>query len=491
MKIDLTISTTAFRNALILVIVLCISGCAGVSGVVETAESSNDQEVDESSVETDSQENKQFKYDTRYVDQLTLPRVAAPIVTGANLQTTATVGRNTQASVNTPKGASAQSNLGFFPSLSIGASSTTNPSRIGSSGDESDSSLRIVPVLKYRGAIKNRHVYELTASASSESFDELNNLDSDNLQLGAAIKLDITKKLQADVFASRAQSSDPRSSTATRVLDSQIQNDEFTEDSVGGRVTIGRRTNPLQFVLGVEHSELDFTNNNQDQRDRTNDILLAGVYLNVGPKTSVFLKGTQDEIDYESGVSASFDSTNRSVNIGVGWEPSYTTSVLAQAGRIEKDFEASGFADQDSNSFLGKLTWLPTEFTSLNLYTSKTFEESTDRSSPVTISELVGVNLEHAFTDALRAQVFVNFIEDELVNFRQDETTDYGLGLFYDFTKWLSLGASWSRTERESSDPSANFDSDTFSITASIKSKIGGAFGEPEIQTSEGLRTSP
>ena len=99
-----------------------------------------------------------------------------------------------------------------------------------------------------------------------------------------------------------------------------------------------------------------------------------------------------------------------------------------------------------------------------------------------------GLNLGHAFTDALRAQFYVNFIEDELLGAREDEITDYGIGLFYDLNRYLSLGASWSRTERESTDTDAEYVSEAISVSATIKPKRSNDFGEPEIQTSDGLR---
>ena len=55
-------------------------------------------------------------------------------------------------------------NLGFFPSLTISATQRKNPGRVNGADDEDDVSWSIVPILKYRGAIRNRHVYELTAS---------------------------------------------------------------------------------------------------------------------------------------------------------------------------------------------------------------------------------------------------------------------------------------------------------------------------------------
>jgi hypothetical protein len=335
--------------------------------------------------------------------------------------------------------------------------------------------------------VRNRHVYELAASASRESFGEFENLDNDSLNVSAALRLDMTEKLKVDLYGNRFRTSDPRGSTATRVLPADLENDEYDELAYGGRITLGRRSNPLQLVLGAQQSDLEFTNNDQQPRNRQDRRLNGGIYLNLSPRTSVFLLGAMTDIDYEADSSEAFDSTNTNLNIGLGWEPSYSTSLLLQAGWIEKGFDDSALDDQDSNSYLGKLTWLPGAYTSLNLYASRAFEETTLRSSPVTVSDLLGISLDHVFTASIRGQAYYNLIEDELVDARQDEITDYGIGLFYEFNRYLSLGLSWDHTERTSTDPEAEYETEAYTLTATLKPRRVSEFGEPEIQTGEGL----
>ncbi len=478
------------RLIITLALLLALGGCAGSGGTGIPAGDPLPAAGSDDGAAESQQGEPETGDDTEYVDTLSLPTVAAPVVIGTAPQTTAPVGRNTQEAVSPPQGAQVNSNLGFFPSLTISATRRDNPAREHGEDEQEDTSWSIVPVLKYRGAIRNRHVYELGVSAATETFDELEELDSDTLNYNAALRLDMTEKLKVDLYGNHAKSSDTRGATGARLLQPGEANDEYEETAFGGRVTLGRRTNPLQLVLGAQQGDLDFTNNNQDARDRTDQRIHGGVYVNISPRTSFFLNAGQTTIDYAEDGSAGFDSTNTDINLGVGWEPSYTTSLLLQAGTIEKSYDTHSFDDQDTNSYLGKLSWLPTEFTSLNMYTSRTFEETTDRSSPVTVSDLVGLSMDHAFTDSIRGQVYFNLIDDDLVNVRQDETTDYGVGLFYDFNRYLSLGASWSRTDRSSTDPAADYDSDAFSITASIKPARSRDFGEPEIQTSDGLRSA-
>lgn len=462
-----------------------------VSGGLSTGLSADTSLESTTSAETNGQqrlEELDTEYDTRYVDQLTLPRVAAPLASSVSLEATAPAGRNTQDNINPPRGANVQANTGFFPSLTISADRRSNPARVAGGENDTDNSVRIGLDLRYRGLVNDRHIYELNASALSESFDTFTSLDSDNNQIGAAITLDMSEKLKTDLYASYADLEDSRGITATRDLDIDEPNDKFTDKTVGGRITLGRRTNPIQILLGANHSEIDFTNNDQGQRDRVDERIFAGLYLNLSPKTSFFWNGAQTDVDYKENVSGEYDSENNEIVFGVGWEPSFSTSVLLQAGSIEKSFKDSNFEDQDGDSYLGKFTWLPSRFTSLNLYMSQTFEESVNLNSPVIESALSGINLTHSFTEAFRGQLYLNYIEDNLVNVRQDEIADYGIGLFYDIRRWLRLGATWARTERNSTDPIADYDSDLFSLTLTLKPKINNTFGDYNIHTREDLR---
>ncbi|MGI9319000.1 MAG: outer membrane beta-barrel protein [bacterium] len=427
-------------------------------------------------------------FDTRYVDQLTLPRVAAPLASSVKLESSGAVGRNTQKNVNPSRGANVQANTGFFPTLVFRVNSRDNPARVAGGEDQNDESIFIGLDLKYRGLINSRHMYELSAAASSEDFDEFTSLDSDISEFAAALRLDMTSKLKADLYTSYADSEDSRGVTATRLLDLDTLNDEYKEITHGARVTIGRRTNPVQVVIGAERSDIDFTNNDQDQRDREDEQFLAGLYLNLSPRTSIYLLGDHTDIDYESTVSGEFDSENTQLSLGVGWEPSYSTSLLLQLGNIEKSFEQSGFEDQDTESYLGKFTWLPSDLSTLNLYASQTYEESVDLNAPVIESILSGISFGHRFSDSIRGQAYLNYIEDDLINVRQDEITDFGIGLFYNIRRWLQIGATWARTERESTDPEATYDSELLSLSLIITPRFNREFGDSEIHTGEDLR---
>lgn len=434
---------------------------------------------------------EQEKQELQQYNDLSLPTAAAPAAYGVGLESGMPVGQNTQQAISHPPGVVGGVE-GFYPSLTIGYRWWTNPQKTLEGEEVDDNSLFIQPVLLYRGTINNRHPYELIYSGSYDRFDEFANLDYDQSLLGAAIKLDMTEKAMLDLYGSYIDGADQRGAANTRVItDPLADNDKYERSTVGGRFTLGRRTNPLQLVLGSEYSTVDYKNNGQQVRDRDNTLVPFGVYWNITGKTSLFLNGYWNDIRYKDAETArDFDSDETSVTLGLGWEPTYATSVLLQAGNLQKKFDSPEREDYDGLTYLGKVSWNPRYNTTIGLYASRRTEETTIRDSSYLLEEAYGLNIGYAFNQRLSLRGFVDKINDDYQDARGDDITGYGLGASYNMTRWLNLGLDWQRYERDSTDPLADYDSDVFSITATFMRQPAGKLGDPNIQTTDELRAT-
>jgi hypothetical protein len=340
-----------------------------------------------------------------------------------------------------------------------------------------DTVITITPAIVYRGRINNRHSYEFGAAARTESFDKFTNLDANSVALTAALNLDITEVVQGDIFASHEEGSDIRGATATREVDLFEPSDEYERDNIGGRVTIGRRSNILQLVLGVDQDQIKYTNNNQSHRDREDNSFRAGLFWNVGPRTSLFLNSRYTDINYIDPAQSGYDSEEISTTVGVGWEPSYSTSVVFEMGNLTKDLKDPTLADYDDLTYAGRAYWHATNNTTLGVYGSLVLEETIALDSPYIESELIGANLSHSFTDRFRGQTYWNQIEDDIVNVRQDDITDFGVSVSYDLKRWLYVGVGWRQYTRESTDPGFDYEAETVSFYLGLKGSKEGKFG--------------
>ena len=233
----------------------------------------------------------------------------------------------------------------------------------------------------------------------------------------------------------------------------------------------------MQLVLGADQDDIEFTNNNQSHRDREDTSVQAGLYWNTGPRTSLFARIRKRDIDYVVASQSGFDSDETYTTVGVGWEPSFNTSIIFEIGNLEKDLVDPNLTDYDDTTYTGRMNWRATNNTRLGFYTTLRTEEIHGlRFTPISKTELYGIDIWHSFTDRIRGQAFYNHIDDDLVNVRQDEIEDYGVGLFYDVTRWLTVGANWQKTVRESTDPAAEYDTDSWNFTASFVGKQNPEF---------------
>jgi hypothetical protein len=463
-------------------------GGALVPAAVILSQSSGQESSSGTSVNSEDEQGADSETDENDSDEtFVLPQDASPVVIDSNLQAGSPIGHNTQTALTRPRGVRADSTTGFFPRLTVGVSSESNPQRAPGevAKNTTDTVITITPAIVYRGRLKNRHAYELGAAARTESFERFTNLDANSVALTAALNLDITKILQGDIFASHEEGSDIRGATATREVDLFEPSDDYERDNFGGRVTIGRRSNILQLVLGVDQDQIKYTNNDQNHRDREDNSFRAGLYWNVGPKTSLYLNGRYTDIDYIHPAQSGYDSEETSTTVGVGWEPSYSTSVVFEMGNLVKDLKDPTLADYDDLTYAGRVYWHATNYTTLGVYGSLILEETIALDSPYIESELIGANLSHRFTDRFRGQTYWSQIEDDIVNTRQDDITDFGFGVYYDLKRWLYLGVGWRQYTRNSTDPGFDYEAETVTFYLGLKGSKEGKFGS--IHTSAGV----
>ncbi len=400
-----------------------------------------------------------------------LPRVSAPGAYGDAVSTGVAASSSTARALAPPPGLGSSVEPGLTLNIGVGAAWHSNPERR-DDDFESDAALLFSPSIGYAGEI-GRHQYQVEYGAGSESYDEFEVEDSDYERLGGALRLDLTRILVADLYASRLESEEERGSAGSRPVPFTEDEDEYTMDTLGGRVTLGRRTNRLQIFVGAEATEVDFTNNDQGNRDRDEDRIEGGLFFNVGASTALFLHASQLDIDYLAG-NPSLDSTERYLTAGVAWEASEAVSLSIEAGQLEKEYDDPTIAGYDGSTYLGKILWNPRDRTSVSLYASRATEESADPDAAFYVSDVMGVDVTQQLGERASVTVHYAYAEDDYSNGRQDEIDDYGIAFGYAALSWLDLGLGYNVVERESSEPGEDYQDEIWSIFANFKPNLGG-----------------
>ena len=354
---------------------------------------------------------------------------------------------------------------GFYPSVTIGAVNHSNV--FATPDDEQDDwAVTVSPALVWRGDMGGRHAVYAEYRADYIGYQEFDDQNTLNQLLQAGVGLDLTERLDVNGRIGYADAYEARGTAGSRLLvdDPDLDPDRFNELFYEGQVVYGRRTNTLQLAGTVSHSEVRFKNNDQAGRDRDADALAAAVFWNVGTVTSLFVEGVWEEIDYIEPGAIDFDSDVTSYNVGLAWQPTEVTTGIVRVGQTDKDFKDPAQEDFSGATYEGRVRWEARPYSIIEAYAAKSVEESTSFESSFIESTIYGVSWNHDLTERWTVGAFGQWINDQFSEGREDDYSSYGVNLVYDMTSWLDVGAGWSRTERSSSLPEADYEDDVISF---------------------------
>ncbi|MDH3376233.1 MAG: outer membrane beta-barrel protein [Gammaproteobacteria bacterium] len=375
---------------------------------------------------------------------------------------------STQRNIATAGGPGAKQPPGIYPALAIGYTRQDNYFRT-LEEQRSESTLSVRPSIAYVSSFgpgDGRHALRLGVAADILKNDEFTVDEVNSVAAGAGLDVALGSRIQLALSADFVDSAEIRGAPGSRD-DIGNTRDEFEDKRVGGTVTIGRPSNRVQVSLGIATSELNFTNNEQQVRDRDTDTVAAGIHYNTGPKSTLSVNVERSETDFRSAEN-SRDSQQDFVNLGWRWEATTLTSISLKVGKMEKDFDDPARRDYDGTGALGLVSWQARPFTRVSIVGSRHVEESGIDGADYFVNSLLGINIRQDFTRQFSASLFVNANEADFSDDRQDDTTDVGLGFRYRLSRWLVSGLRYSHIDRTSTDPDGGFDDRILSTYLSV-----------------------
>jgi hypothetical protein len=182
------------------------------------------------------------------------------------------------------------------------------------------------------------------------------------------------------------------------------------------------------------------------------------------PKTYVLAEVRQSDISYElSTVPAS--GRERRYYGGVSWEATAATTGTLKLGRLEREFD-SGRPKFTGSSWEGLITWAPRTYSTFDFYTSRQTNESTGLGNFI-LSDIYGATWNHAWSSVLSTAVILRGQRDDYQGFdRNDKTGTLGVKVGYRFRRWLTVGAEYNHTRRDSNVNQFDYDRNLYLLTA-------------------------
>lgn len=251
-----------------------------------------------------------------------------------------------------------------------------------------------------------------------------------------------------------------------------------TDRPIAGRPDTYRQTGPsATYAFGapgaagrieVYAGEVDkrYLNNRETTRfsDRESREVGGVFYWRIAPKTYALAEARHTDISYrDSAATASADE--KRYYGGLSWEATAATVGTLKVGRFERKFDQGG-EDFSSTSWEGSIGWSPRTYSKFDFFTARQSNESTGLGRFI-LSSIGGVSWNHAWGPAVSTGVELRYQKDQFQGFnRTDEIKSLGLKAGYKFRRWLTLGAEFSHTTRDSNQPTFEYDKNLYLFTA-------------------------
>ncbi|OSM02368.1 hypothetical protein MAIT1_02504 [Magnetofaba australis IT-1] len=321
----------------------------------------------------------------------------------------------------------------------------------------SDQKVTITPVLQ---AVTHWKKVTMTASLSSTITkhlkEEQEDFDDHVLTVGA--KFSPSKRLEFDVDGQLAYKHDSRGTAAASSLSVSESPEQWLHYS--GSVKAQYTLNRIRTIVSAQHSVDDKSTYGK----YWNDVSL-GMMFALAPKTSIVTEGTWRRYVYDDAY-ASRDGDEHGVMAGMTWAGFGQTSGSLTAGWKGKSYSNGAIADKNAYVMSGEVQWNPRKRTNLSLSLSRDFEEG-DATDSYYISTTGDLALNHKLRSFLNLSANVGYSIDDYMAGQQDDTLSSGIGLSYDFKRWLTLSADYSYKQKNSSVATSDYSSNEYMLKLS------------------------
>lgn len=232
----------------------------------------------------------------------------------------------------------------------------------------------------------------------------------------------------------------------------------------------------LEVELSVLDKDYDINTEDYLVRDRKSSRLGSSFLYRVGPLTDFAIDYERTFVDYDFSLDENnpLDSTEDSILAGVEWEATSKTSGFAKIGYQRKDFNSSQREDFSGFDWSLGVTWEPTQYSQFDVNTNSNTNETNGEGNFIR-SELYSIAWRHEWVERFRTSTSLTLSEDSYegqviddLAIRTDDNMRFKVSAFYMYRRWLSFEFSYAYDERDSNRETIDFNRNRFSFKAFV-----------------------
>jgi len=349
--------------------------------------------------------------------------------------------------------------------------SVLSDSNITRTADEiSDKSAIFSPQLQFLSNVgQHKFVFDYQGDFAVYNDNSQYNYNDHELKLGAIF--DHSYRINSEFkLGYQNKVEEPGSNSAQTQLSEEFN--ELTRKSALAKFYYGTSASNGQFVLGVDHNQQRYTNNQQSYRDLDRNKFTSTFFYRMAPKTRLLLEASVAKINYvEVSLFGAPTSDENLYLAGVEWEATAITSGTFKIGYQKKDYENERFNDIDGLSYFLDMIWKPNTYTTIKMGAERSTSESAEQDIGGFISTGYSFSLEHALSE--RTQLNTKYQHDKsdltFAQNRTDKRKRITVGITHSLRTWLDINLNYGYLARSSNDEIYDFSSDTVELSLTSK----------------------
>lgn len=249
------------------------------------------------------------------------------------------------------------------------------------------------------------------------------------------------------------------------------------------------RYGDVKLDLGVQAEKYNYDNTSaigntkiiNDDRDHDEIYYTARTGYFVMPEELLYVKGIYNTRDYDNRIdgTAAYERDSDGYELLVGWEHAMRTQPIwfdVSAGYLEQDYDASVLPTTDGFSMHFNGHYKPTDQLTFHGRVLRAIEENTLNGASGYMMTRVIVGADYEFLPQWTVGVDgrytnVDFeINPAIASLaeREDDIYNAGIGVTYDITDLYNVGVQYLYEERESDDPSVEYDQNAVLVKLGI-----------------------
>ena len=288
--------------------------------------------------------------------------------------------------------------------------------------------------------------------------------------LSAIANMDLSTRARLKLGADHSIKSDPRGSLPTAVTPSP---NKYHISGINGLFSYGAPGAQGRVELESAFTVKRYETNRVTTALLDVDTQKAGAtfFWRVAPKTELLLQAAGTRSVYTFTGPSQLDNTTYAVFAGVKWEATALTEGTFKIGAIKKDLVRPGVNDTLSGAWDANILWKPLTYSQVNFSTGRLLNDPLAGGNAIQNS-YYNAKWTHEWTDRITSYVGGSYITDEFKGTvpvaRSDKTSSLGLGISYAMQRWLTLGADYTYTNRDSNLSNFNYRKNLMMFTARV-----------------------